>query len=227
MPALPSLRQASPTSWFESEPARGLFALEQRLLLPRLAELPAKGWLWLAPSAGWLEAAALAGPGLRLHRQAHGYAGDARCALPLPLASESVNVVVLQHVTAADAAQLLAECERVLMPGGRLLLTSLNPFSPFRAHWRRHGMVVRTPQRLRQLLAGAGLECDATRYVGPLWQTESSGSARLAPLRAACLFTAEKRSPSLLGPRPLPIRWQRPVASPGMTRTILEPNEDH
>jgi hypothetical protein len=33
-----------------------------------------------------------------------------------PLANESVNAIVLQHVTTGDADQLLDECERVLMP---------------------------------------------------------------------------------------------------------------
>jgi len=226
MPALPSLRQATHASWFDTEPARALYRLEQQLLLPRLAELPAKGWLWVGPSAGWLDAP-LAGPGLQLYRTGAGYQGDVRCALPLPLPNESLNLVVLQHVTAADAAALLAECERVLMPGGRLFLTSLNPFSPFRTHWRRHGMVVRTPQRLRQLLSRAGLECEDTRYLGPLWQAPGHGQRSLAPLRAACLFAAEKRSLAMTGLRPLRVRWQRPVATAGMTRSLLEPNEDH
>lgn len=227
MPALQSLRQASHASWFDSEPAQVLYRLEQHLLLPRLAELPGTGWLWVGPSAAWLEGAQLAGPGLRLYRSGRGYQGDVRCALPLPLPNESVNAIVLQHVTAADADHLLAECERVLMPGGRLYLTCLNPFSPFRTRWRAHGMVVRTPQRLRQLLARAGLECEDTRYLGPLWGWPASSRRSLAPLRAACLLVADKRSPALTGLRPLPVRWQRPVATPGMTRTILEPNEDH
>src|SRR5690606_6779167 len=142
---------------------------EHQLLLPQLAGRAGKGWLWMGPGASWLAAAALGGPGLRLYPGTHGYQGDVHCALPLPLASESVDLVVLQHVTGGNAQQLLAECERVLMPGGRLFLTSLNPFSPFRTRWRRHGLVVRTPQRLRQLLDRAGLDCEHTRYLGPLW----------------------------------------------------------
>ena len=48
---------------------------------------------------------------LRLYRDGTGYAGEARCALPLPLPNESVHAIVLQHVTAADAGLLLAETE--------------------------------------------------------------------------------------------------------------------
>ena len=139
MPALQSTRQASQAPWFDSEPAVALRVLERQLLLPQLSVLPTQPWLWIAPSAAWLEDAQLGGRGLRLFRQGQGYAGDTRCALPLPLASESVNAVVLQHVTAGDAERLLDECERVLMPGGHLWLSSLNPFSPYRTHWRQQG----------------------------------------------------------------------------------------
>ena len=152
--------------------------LERQLLLPQLSVLPAQPWLWIAPSACWLDDAQLGGRGLRLFRQGQGYAGDTRCALPLPLANESVNAIVLQHVTTGDADQLLDECERVLMPGGHLWLSSLNPFSPYRTHWRQHGLVVRTPQRIRLLLGRHGLECDDMRYIGP------SGAVPAAVARA-------------------------------------------
>lgn len=214
MPVLQSLRQASPAPWFDSEPAAPLRVLERQLLLPALSALPTQPWLWIAPSAAWLADAQLGGRGLRLYRQGHGYAGQARCGLPLPMANESVNAIVLQHVTAGDADALLDECERVLMPGGHLWLSSLNPFSPFRARWRQHGLVVRTPQRIRQLLGRHGLECDDVRYLGPVWQ--GSGSRRRtgwAPLRAACLFHAEKRTLALPGPTPLPVRWRGTVAT--------------
>jgi SAM-dependent methyltransferase len=110
-----------------------------------------------------------------------GYAGDTRCALPLPLANESVNAIVLQHVTAADADRLLDECERVLMPGGHLWLSSLNPFSPYRTRWRQHGLVVRTPRRIRLLLGRHGLECDDMRYLGPLWRGAGSRRPGVGP----------------------------------------------
>ncbi|OBU66485.1 hypothetical protein A9K58_12050 [Stenotrophomonas maltophilia] len=214
MPALQSTRQASQAPWFDSEPAAALRVLERQLLLPQLSLLPAQPWLWIAPSVAWLEDARLGGRGLRLYRHGQGYAGDTRCGLPLPLANESVNAIVLQHVTAADAALLLDECERVLMQGGHLWLSSLNPFSPYRTRWRRHGLVVRTPQRIRLLLGRHGLECDDVRYLGPLW--DGDGSRRhggWAPLRAACLFHAEKRTLALPGPTPLPVRWHGTVAT--------------
>ncbi|AWH16687.1 hypothetical protein C1922_04830 [Stenotrophomonas sp. ZAC14D2_NAIMI4_7] len=214
MPLLQSHRQASLVPWFDSEPAQPLRVLERQLLLPQLAALPVQPWLWIAPSPAWLQDAQSAGRGLRLYRTGQGYAGDTRCALPLPLANESVNAIVLQHVTAADADALLDECERVLMPGGHLWLTSLNPFSPYRARWRQHGLVVRTPQRLRQLLDRHGLDCGQTRYLGPLWQAPGNRARPgWAPLRAACLFHAQKRTLALPGPTPLPVRWHGTVAT--------------
>lgn len=214
MPALQSTRQASLAPWFDSEPAAALRVLERQLLLPQLSVLPAQPWMWIAPSAAWLDDAQPGGRGLRLYRNGGRYAGDACCGLPLPLATESVNAIVLQHVTAADADQLLDECERVLMPGGHLWLSSLNPFSPFRTHWRQYGLTVRTPQRIRQLLGRHGLDCDDMRYLGPLWQgTGSRGRGGWAPLRAACLFHAEKRTLALPGPTPLPVRWHGTVAT--------------
>ncbi len=86
MPALQSTRQASQTPWFDSEPAAALRVLERQLLLPQLSALPAQPWLWIAPSAAWLEDAQLGGRGLRLYRQGPGpgYDGDTRCGLPLP-----------------------------------------------------------------------------------------------------------------------------------------------
>lgn len=131
----------------------------------------------------------------------------------MPLANESVNAIVLQHVTTGDADLLLDECERVLMPGGHLWLSSLNPFSPYRTHWRQHGLVVRTPQRIRLLLGRHGLECDDMRYLGPLWRGAGSRRPRgWGPLRAACLFHAENaRWPCL--PKPLPVRWHGTVAT--------------
>jgi len=214
MPATPSPRQASVASWFDTEPAHLLRDLEQLALEPLLASHPVNPWLWIAPTPAWLDAVTLPGQGLRLYRNAQGYTGDVSCALPLPFPNESVNAIVLQHVTARDAEQLIAECERVLMPGGRLWLSTLNPFSPFRRQWRQHGLVVRTPQRLRHTLEQAGLACDDLAWLGPLWRDRAPGPRSVAALRAACLFSAEKRTLALPGPTPLPVRrWHGTVAT--------------
>ena len=214
MPAAPSPRQASVASWFDTEPAQALRELERKALEPVLASHPLNPWLWIAPTPAWLEDAALPGQGVRLHRSVGGYTGDVTCALPLPFQDESLNAIVLQHVTARDAEQLIGECARVLMPGGRLWLSTLNPFSPYRSQWRRHGLVVRTPQRLRHSLERAGLACDELAWLGPMWRDRAPERGSIAALRAACLFTAEKRTLALPGPTPLPVRrWHGTVAT--------------
>ena len=55
------------------------------------------------------------------------------CARPeqLPVASDSVDVVILVHTLdfADDPHQVLREAERILIPEGRLLVTGFNPWS--------------------------------------------------------------------------------------------------
>src|SRR3989304_5536359 len=80
MPALQSTRQASQAPWFDSEPAVALRVLERQLLLPQLSVLPTQPWLWIAPSAAWLEGAQLGGRGPRVFRAGPGPAGGARAA---------------------------------------------------------------------------------------------------------------------------------------------------
>jgi len=214
MPPAPSSRQATVASWFDTEPAHALCRLESERLRSLLAERPVNPWLWVAPTPGWLERIELPGRGLRLFRDGAAYAGDVHCGLPLPLPDESVNAIILQHVTARDAEQLIGDCARVLMPGGRLWLSTLNPFSPYRRQWRHHGLVVRSPQRLRHTLTQAGLSCEDLQYLGPMWRDRSPARRDLAPLRAACLFTAEKRTLALPGPTPVAVpRWHGTVAT--------------
>ena len=57
-----------------------------------------------------------------------GVLGDAH---HLPLAGNSVDLVVLPHVLefAADPHQILREVERVLVPEGQVLISGFNPFS--------------------------------------------------------------------------------------------------
>ena len=56
------------------------------------------------------------------------------CAGSLPIATESVDTVILPHVLefVADRHQVLREVERVLKPEGRLFILGLNPWSPAR-----------------------------------------------------------------------------------------------
>lgn len=100
------------------------------MALEALQTRPSQPWLWLTPTTELPPRESLQGRGLRLHRSAGRFAGDARCAMPFPLPSESLQAIVVQHAVVGGAADFLAECERLLMPGGRLWLFTLNPMSP-------------------------------------------------------------------------------------------------
>lgn len=217
MPAPPFSRQAGVSSWFETGAGRGLLQLERRLALEALQTRPSQPWLWLTPTADMPARELLQGRGLRLHRSAGRFAGDARCALPFPLPTESLQAIVAQHAVVGGAADFLAECERLLMPGGRLWLFTLNPMSPYRFRWARRGPVALRPDRWRLLAQRAGLHSvQAERYLGPIWRPsgESTDPGR-APWRAVYLLEVEKRAAAAIGPTPiaLPARWPQPVAT--------------
>lgn len=152
---------------------------------------------------------------LRLHREAAGWSGDACCALPLPLPSEAVNAIVLQHPQVTELAPLLAECARVLMPGGRLWLTLLNHHSPYRGHWQWRGMRPPTAMRCRSALQREGLRIRTTQHVGPLWNDAATPAGKALPaLRAVCVLECEKRTSAFIGPEAVqPVGWRGPVAT--------------
>ncbi|MDG2524829.1 hypothetical protein P6166_05610 [Stenotrophomonas sp. HITSZ_GD] len=219
MPSVSLPRQAGVSSWFDTGAGRALLDAEQAGILNGLRGRPAQPWLWIAPTAPAGERPALQARGLRLHPggAAGGFQGDLRCTLPLPLVGESVQSIVLQHVPLAQVDLLLAECERILMPGGRLWVYALNPFSPYRLRWRRHGPQVLQPMRWRALVQGAGLRClGQAGYLGATWRVEAGAdaeSAGSAPWRAVCVIEAEKRVIAPVGPIPAVVNWRRPVAT--------------
>ena len=163
-----------------------------------LRQRPGQAALWLGPATAVMPEGLDGAVPLRLHwADGPGFRGQLRCGLPLPLASESCAVVVVQHPGDAGGAYaiLLEECARVLVPGGWLWLLALNPLSPYRLRWRGHGLRAREPVTWRKRLRAAGLSPDSlTRGLGPVW--EALPDAHLQDgvgLRAAFLLRAEKR----------------------------------
>src|SRR6186713_1041811 len=130
-PASPSQPDPKPspappsTPWFAGAAGRAVLESENEIVLQAGAERPGQPWLWLVASPALAKAGA---HGLALHLDGVRFDGSVRCGLPLPIASEAVGTVVLQHVgdAYADPATLLAECTRILLPGGRLWLLALN-----------------------------------------------------------------------------------------------------
>ncbi|WP_241772669.1 class I SAM-dependent methyltransferase [Stenotrophomonas pictorum] len=191
--------------------------LEHRTLLEQLRAVPAQPWLWMGPAASWLPVSPPQGRGIRLHPHVTGpgYDGDLRCSLPLPLPAESVNAIVLQHVAAEQAADLLAECARILMPGGRLWMTLLNRCSPYRTHWQWQGARPPSAGHCRMLIQRQGLRCTSLRHLGPLLDSSGAGAGTsLAALRAICVLSGEKRTTTLTAIGQLRTAdWRRPLAT--------------
>lgn len=206
----PTGQPDSPRGWFATTPGRALLDSELASVHAALRERPGQCWLWLAPDAD-APADAMPGHGLRLQARADdGWQGAVRCALPLPLANESVATVVVQHVAAGgrDGAALLRECARILVPGGRLWLFALNPLSPYRWRWSGNGLGGSEPMPWRRRLRAAGLQPEPiSRGLGPRWRIRTAADLQPGPgLRAAWLLCAEKRAIPLT-----PLRTRAPL----------------
>lgn len=197
----------SANDWFASPAGQCLLQSESAALREALCERPGQSWLWLSPlldKAMIDRQAEAAGRGLRLQPAAGGWQGDVCCALPLPLANASLATVVIQHAARSKGSQaLLAECARVLVPGGRLWLFALNPLSPYRWRWKGHGLRASEPMPWRRALRAAGLQPDAVSSgLGPRWRVEVDSDRQHGPgLHAAWLLRAEKRTIPLTGLR--------------------------
>lgn len=201
------------TPWFQAPAGQVLLDSERTVVDDALAAHPVVGlpWLWLSPVA---QAQDPVRNGLQLVCQSDGFHGRVRCRLPLPIASESLGAIVIQHLAPADdprSADLLEECARVLVPGGRLALLALNPMSPYRLRWQRSGERGSDPMAWRGRMREAGLAPEPTAHgIGPQWSVSPSPSLQTGVgLRAAYLQRAEKRVTPLT---PARLRAPRPFA---------------
>ena len=197
--------------WFGSPAGRTLLQSESETVTALLADGRGLPWLWLAPQAEAAVATGGRGRGLRLRAVADGWSGDVRCGASLPLVSESIGTVVLQHVLGrgGEGQVLLEECCRILVPGGRIGLFALNPLAPYRWRWRGTGLHAAEPLLWRRRLRDAGLVPEPlSQGLGPTWrETISAGPQQGIGLRAAYLLRAEKRTLPLT-----PVRQRRRVA---------------
>ncbi|MCE7032479.1 class I SAM-dependent methyltransferase [Lysobacter sp. GX 14042] len=203
--------------WFDGEAGQALLRSEAEAVRRVLAGCPALPWAWLGIPA----AVAPAGSrGLLLRPDGQQWRGAVRCGLPLPIASESLGAVLLQHVLDGDddPGGLLEECARVLAPGGTLWLAALNPWAPYRMRWAGTGLQARTPGGWQSRLRRAGLPAGAVQlqWLGPTWHARpgAAGIGALDLLRAGLAMTVTKRMQAgvLSGGRRV-LRW-RPAAVP-------------
>jgi len=216
MPVFPPARQDTPPAWFATAQVQVLRQAEHTCLHEQLRPFPTQPWLWLAPESSWLPDPLPSGRGIALYRATEGvgWCGDIRCALPLPLPSQALNAIVLEHVVASELEAVLAECARLLMPGGRVWLSMLNRFSPYRSHWQRREIRSLSLARCRNALQREGLYVRAVHHCGPLIgdQTSPPRLAWLKRLRAVCIVEAEKRRSAFIGPQVVKsTSWCRPM----------------
>lgn len=146
----------------------------------------------------------------------------------LPVASDSVDAVVLHHVLefAPDPHQALREVERILIPEGTVVIVGFNPFSSWglRGWWRRRrgdapwcGRFLSAP-RVRDWLALLGfdtLESRSRLFRPPLQSPglmrrlaflEHWGYRWCQPLGGIYVLVARKRVVTLTPIRP---RWAK------------------
>ena len=212
MPSRSRSGQAAPKAspcqtWFATGPGRAVLDSENGRLQAAIDQRPGQSWLWLSPAGQPIQAS---GRGLTLQPSAEGWLGPIRCAMPFPLANESVATVVVQHCghPGRRAAELFEECARVLVPGGHLWLCALNPMSPYRWRWAGQGLAAREPASWRRHLRQAGLQpLGVSEGLGPRWSITPDPELQQGPgLRASYLLRAEKRTIPLT-----PLRKRVPI----------------
>lgn len=129
----------------------------------------------------------------------------------LPFADASFATVAIQHVHeyCADPHVLLSECVRVLVPGGRLLVTGFSPYAWSRWHRLRHGFAQRpellSARRLRLQLGALGLRADPAQSLA--WP--DSRVERHVPLQflhSLYLLIALKQPPSAIPLKGRPVQ---------------------
>ncbi|MDH5784641.1 MAG: class I SAM-dependent methyltransferase [Chromatiales bacterium] len=158
----------------------------------------------------------------------------------LPIASDSIDVVVLPHRLEyeSDPHQLLREVDRVLIPEGHLLISCFNPLSQFGlrrllqgwrgdAPWSGHFF---TPMRIKDWLSLLGFDTVQLQYyfyrppvqhqaaMLRLERMEGWGGRFCSPLGGAYVLLAKKRVSTLT---PIRTGWRnsRKLVTIGVTGT--------
>ncbi|HRQ64392.1 MAG TPA: methyltransferase domain-containing protein [Xanthomonadaceae bacterium] len=220
-------RQADPMCAFSEPRGQVLLALAQARVQPLVDGVYGPHALLLAPDASHFPELAppMVGLRLRIGRGARLDGDLIASAEDLPLPSDSMALVVVQYALRADQAEaVLAECARVLAPGGVALVMGINPLSLWRLWSRRHAAGA-TPgaSACRRILAREDVETLQVRHFGPflpIGRADAAGEATresrwLGPLRASFLLIARKQRA-----QPTTLRFSRvehrAAVSPGL-----------
>ncbi|MDR0233263.1 MAG: class I SAM-dependent methyltransferase [Zoogloeaceae bacterium] len=130
-PASPAPQIVSPQAWLQTPQGRYVLDLEAA----KLSEAIADEFGFNALQLGMPERDLLVGNRIPLRQilsDREGTTAHLRAEFTaLPIASQSVDLVVLPHILEfrSDPHQILREVERVLIPEGRLFILGFNPFS--------------------------------------------------------------------------------------------------
>ncbi len=183
---------------------------EDEAVRQAMRERPGLPSLWLTQQHSHIDVEG--GLCVRLAQDNGFFAGDVFCDTDLPLASEAIGTVILQHVgeTYPDWADLLEECARVLIPGGRLWVFALNPLGLYRARWSGNGLRSCEPVTWRRRMRAHGLQPEPVSMgLGPRWRVQALPDPQTgAGSRAAYLLRAEKQVIPLTRMRQPALRWQ-------------------
>lgn len=161
-------------------------------------------------------------------------------ASQLPFATSSINAVFLSHLLefATDPHGVLREADRVLIPGGRLVIALYNPWSLF-GLWRflhpgyaSWGWRLRSPSRMAEWLSVLGFELERRDYLGYQLPFKDSGLYRRFPRLehlgsrlcskggAVAMLMATKRELPMNIIRP---RWSAKPSSGLVVGRVVEP----
>ncbi len=203
-PASPTRQPEQLQPWFDSASGAAFLEAELGLMMPLLLRRPGLRMCWVLPTRS---AARKAPPMLmpsetRLWRTDDGWQSEHGPASDLP--RQEMDLVIAAHVlgSRADASAQLDAIHAMLRPGRTAFLLELNPWSPFRWHWRRGTLPAPTMWQLRTLVAASGLTVESSYALNPSTAGDSVGT----------LLRHDWRTPSWLPHRAYVIRAQRQEA---------------
>lgn len=224
MPLIRHHRQAEALrTWLTTSLARGLLEEAQRHWSGEPSDLGGQVMLQFVPTSDWTipEAQARFATVGRFHPSLGRWQGPWRGEEGLiPLATGSVSRIELRFVleSVQDPERLLAECARLLCPGGRLLVMGINPYGLARLRWGPAGVSAVSRRWVDRELRANGLESLASQVLGPRWSPPSAAElgppkSRVPLGRVAWAVLAIRRD---IGLTPLRQARQRWSITPGV-----------
>jgi SAM-dependent methyltransferase len=218
MPLIRHHRQAEALrTWLATSLGRGLLEEAQRNWAGEPSDVGGQVMLQFVPLEDWAipEAHARFATVGRFHPREGRWQGPWRGEEGLmPLSTGSVSRIELRFVleSVQDPARLLAECARLLCPGGRLLVMGINPYGLARLRWASTGVAAVSRRWVVQEVTANGLESLASQVLGPRWSPPSATTlgapkSRVPFGRVAWAVLAIRRDIGLTPLRPARQRW--------------------